>query len=266
VTSAQTSDRTPHAAMCAGERWASAVGGPPTPKNEALLIKRLSLVQRAASTGPHQFATEWASWMTELRAALPVGSRPRRIIHCITRPSSSAQPFDGVAMTWFDSETDLAVHDRLREGLPNAPFDRTSMTEIRVTERAVVVDDEIPAWRQGGNNDSKLVLLSFIQRKAGTTRGQFATYWWEAHRPLADKIVPLNLRPSTFFHNYVDEGESVKWDGIAEMYDRSIEVARARKRWVRLAEAVQIAEDEGRFMHRATVLGIAADAHVILPG
>jgi EthD domain len=97
-----------------------------------------------------------------------------------------------------------------------------------------------------------VLLLGFIERAPWLSRTQFRDYWWERHRPLANTLVPPALQPAAYVHDYALPDAPVEWDGCGELYEATLENARARAAWFDSAAAAPLAVDEARFLVRDT--------------
>jgi len=120
-------------------------------------------------------------------------------------------------------------------------------------------------WRMPPGTTSLLV-FGLIEKASHLSRDEFRDYWWGSHRPLANKLLPPELQPFAYNHNYVLPGDPCRWDGIGEFFDASVDSARQRAAWGSTDEAVEIAEDERRFLKRDTRAGFAADFEPIVSG
>jgi hypothetical protein len=76
-------------------------------------------------------------------------------------------------------------------------------------------------------------------------------------------MVPSHLEPVAYVHNYVEADEPGRWAGIGEMYERSLDTARARGAWFESEEALPLVADEQRFLVRDTRQLMVTDQYVI---
>jgi hypothetical protein len=222
----------------------------------AAVIKRLTFVRRADGAAPDDFAERWRA------AALDSDSaRPERLVHCVVRPGRTDRRYHGVAIEWFADEPNEAA-----VGVDDALIDPTNVLQVRVDSRTVLGADELTRWWTTG--ESRLVVLGVIQKAPALTREQFAAYWWDDHRPLANRLLPAGVQPDVYVHDYVLPGEPAPFDGVGEFYDPSVERTRERTHWAErpgAPETALIAADEERFLVRDTRWALLTDATVVLP-
>ena len=182
-------------------------------------------------------------------------------MHCVVRPGRTDRPYHGVAIEWFTDE-----HHAITVGAHEPVIDPASVLSVRVDSRTVLGDEELARWWTTG--ESRLVVIGVIQRAPALTREQFAAYWWDDHRPLADRLLPSEVQPDAYVHDYVLPGEPAPFDGVGEFYDPSVERTRERTQWADLPgapETALIAADEERFLVRDTRWALLTDASVVLP-
>lgn len=183
----------------------------------------------------------------------------------------------GISIEWFADEADLAAFDARRaETAPAAPgavagpggATIESAPSVLVTERFVAGDEDLIArWRRppGSDHPQQPVLIGLIERVPHLSRNAFADYWWSQHRPLANALVPAELGPSAYVHNYVLEGQPGPWDGIGELYEDALDTARLRGEWFDSPAATELIADEERFLVRATRQVLVCDQEIVVP-
>jgi hypothetical protein len=229
------------------------------------VIKRLTMVRRATGVASDEFASRWRAHAEMTLGSMPASARPSRLAHCVTRPGSADPLYDGVAASWHDDEEALASHDAwvAADGSAETVIDVEATICVLVEERIAIggawLDNQ---WKQAPTAPCPL-LIGFIEAIDGLTREQFRDYWWDQHRPLANRLVPDELEPVAYVHNYVAAGEPGHWAGIGEMYEHSLDVARKRGRWFESDAAGPLVADEKRFLVRETRQVIVTDHEVI---
>ena len=67
-----------------------------------------------------------------------------------------------------------------------------------------------------------------------------------------------------YLHNYVDPADPCDWDGIGEIYESSIDAARARTNWVAGPGGQALRDDEGRFLRTDSRRVFVTDQHVLV--
>lgn len=77
-------------------------------------------------------------------------------------------------------------------------------------------------------------------------------------------MLPPEVQPPIYVHDYVLPGERCAFDGVGEFYDDSVDVARRRTRWTEEDHAAPIVEDEERFLIRDTRFALVTDAAVVV--
>jgi hypothetical protein len=233
------------------------------------MIKRLTFVGRHPGRPSDGFGPSWREEaMTEL-AAMPPDLRPARRLHCVVRPGAASSPWDGVALTWHPDEDSAARHDDWLAGHapPSSIVDAPGSLAVPVAERVVSgagwLED---LWRRDG--PPVVVLIGLIEAANDLTREEFRDYWWDRHRPLADRLVPSEVSPIAYVHDYVLDGagpqrERFPWSGIGEMYEHSLGTARRRGEWFDSEAALALIADEERFLLRSSRQVLVTDAEVI---
>lgn len=229
------------------------------------VIKRLTLVRRADDVPSDEFAARWRAHAERALSSMPESARPSRLAHCVTRTGSANPLYDGVAASWHDDEAALALHDACvaTHDSTDAVLDVEATICVQVEERTAIGGDWLDnRWRQAATTPCPL-LIGFIEAKDGLSREQFRDYWWDDHRPLANRLVPDELEPVAYVHNYVAAGEPGRWAGVGEMYEHSLDVARKRGGWFDSDASRALVADEERFLVRDTRQVIVTDHEVI---
>ncbi len=228
-------------------------------------MKSFTYLRRAADAPPEEFAARWRDLALARHGAQPPADRPHRIAHCLVRPSRRPAEYDAVAVNWF---TDEAASDAWLAAEESADgsglVDPSASTTIRVDERFVHGGDELAAWRAAVDGTMRLLLLVRIEAAPGTTRAAYRDYWWDVHRPFADTQIVGEYETEWYVHNYVRADDSSRWAGIAEMYDRSLDIARQRAAWMETGAAAALRDDERRFLNRETRAATVADITMVL--
>ena len=189
------------------------------------MIKRMTLVRRAAGIAPDEFGPQWREQAEKALSSMPSGARPLRLAHCVARPGRGDRLYDGVAISWHHDEEAIAGHDEsmVEQHSHGSVLDEDTTTRLRVEERTVSGDGWIQAQWRYERGRLRLLLIGFIEAAPPLTRDQFRDYWWQQHRPLANRLVPAPLEPIAYVHDYVLPGEPGRWAGIGEMYERSLD-------------------------------------------
>jgi hypothetical protein len=226
------------------------------------VIKQVSLVRRGAGIEPGSFAAAWAAEAERGVERLAARARPSRLIHYVVRDRRGDAPHHGVSAAWFADAAALAEVDGVLVEDGAEPVAIRSAPAVIVEERCVVGGEWLEAHGRRGD-DPALALVGLIQRAPHLTRAAFADYWWDRHRPFIDTVVPRELEPVAYVHNYVLEGQPGEWDGIGEIYEASLDVPRRRGEWL---ETPEVIADEERFLLRSTRVVLVTDRWVIVPG
>jgi EthD domain len=229
-------------------------------------IKRLTFVRRVDGVGPDEFGERWRVQSLQMHEAVPDGARVQRLVHCVVRPGRTDRPHHGVAIEWFADEAALAAHDAHARSTPGDTLvDSASVVRARVESRTVFGQEQLDAWWSARGGAPRLLVIGVIERSPALDREAFRDYWWGDHRPLANRLLPPEVQPEIYVHDYALPGEPCPWDGVGEFYDTSVDVARARTRWADDAdEAEAIIADEEKFLVRDTRYGLVTDAEVII--
>jgi hypothetical protein len=217
---------------------------------EAVVIKQLSFVRRAAGVDEAAFGQSWREHVLQLHGAMPPARRPWRVEHGLIRGRRESDRWHGIAFGWFEDETALRAWSE-RDAIEGL-IDPASMRRVRVEERCAFGQRWMGERRSSNSSSPVLLLLGFIQRSSALDRIGFRDYWWSRHRPFANTVIPPQLQPTAYVHDYVQPGEDFAWDGIGEMYETDAANARARGAWFDSAAAAPLADDELQFMRRDT--------------
>ena len=178
----------------------------------------------------------------------PRAAHPARLALCTVRNPRDIPAF---ALSWH---ADRVAVESFFDGRP------TTVVEERIARGKAWLADR---WKTRRDQPT-LLLIGFIQRAAQMSRQEFGSYWWDRHRPLADSLVPEHLNPSAYVHNYVAPDSPSRWDGIGELYEQSLQVARQRGEWFLSDAATALVDDEKRFMNRATRDLVVTDHDVLI--
>jgi hypothetical protein len=228
------------------------------------MVKRLSFVRRAPDVPAEEFGRRWRQQAEETVASAPAAIAPNRLAHCVVRPARRRAVYDGVAIAWFEEGAQVGRYDDWvsKQRNPSA-LDETATANVLVDERTVSGE----AWLDKRWSDSEpapaLLLIGFIEAAEGLSRQDFRDYWWNQHRPLANQMVPDELEPVAYVHNYLLPGEPTPWSGIGELYEQSLDVARQRGQWMTSEAARPLVADEDRFLCRATRQVLVTDQELI---
>lgn len=233
----------------------------------ASAIKRLSLVRRAATIEPTRFGAHWRNSSLRIHEAIPAVLRPVRLAHCVARRERSAPLYDGVSIAWFDTVASLTAYDQsvreFTQSQADAAIDDTATLNVLVEERCVFGPDGLDALWQLQDGANALLLIGLLQKASQLSRVEFRDYWWMQHRPLANRVIPPELQPPVYVHNYVLSNEHPEWDGIGELYESSLDSARQRNHWMTSDAAAALITDEARFLKRATRAVLVTDFEVL---
>jgi hypothetical protein len=227
-------------------------------------VKRLSFVRRAPDVPAEEFGRRWRQQAEDALASAPADSVPTRLAHCVVRLARRRAVYDGVAIAWFEGGAEVGRYDDwVSQQTNQSPLDATATANVVVDERAVSGE----AWLDKRWSDPEpapaLVLIGCIEAADGLSRQGFRSYWWDQHRPLANRLVLEHLEPVAYVHNYLLPGEPTRWSGIGEMYEQSIDVARQRGQWFESGEAGPLVVDEQRFLCRETRQVLVTDQELI---
>jgi EthD domain len=175
-------------------------------------------------------------------------TQPLRLALCRVRNPGEIV---AVELSWY---ADLAnVHEA-----------RGASETIIVEERVARGEDWLKARWGARRAEHCPLLIGLIRRAAHLSREAFGQYWWHQHRPLADGLVPPELNPVAYVHNYARADQHSAWDGIGELYEASLRVARSRGEWFESEAAAPLLADEERFMDRASRQVLVTDQEILL--
>ena len=106
------------------------------------MIRRLSLVRKLPALTRAEFVERWTGEHVEIAKRLP-GLRGY-VIHVL---EGDDPPFDGIAITTFDSREDAErafADPALAEGLARTRDDFAALVEVRYAQEIVIVEEEQP--------------------------------------------------------------------------------------------------------------------------
>jgi hypothetical protein len=165
---------------------------------------------------------------------------------------------------WFEDLAAVARWDEwVAGGAAAAVVDPAFFARVLVEERTVSGEPWLDARWSDPDAGPALLLIGMIEPALGMSRQAFRDYWWDRHRPLANQMVPSDLEPVAYVHNYVCPDEPGRWAGIGEMYERSLDTARGRGAWFESDEALALVADEERFLVRQTRELLVTDQYVV---
>jgi hypothetical protein len=232
-------------------------------------FKRLCFVRKAPGAEGSSFGRRWRAEALRRLESIPPALRPLRLAHCVARTGRDAPRYDGMSIGWFADQAKLAGHDQLdaEQDEPGARsvIDRPSSVSRLVEERCVFGTHELEALWQLPAGAQRLLLIGLVRKASGLSRREFAEYWWHQHRPLANRLFPPELQPPVYLHNYVLGDQPCAWDGVGELYESSLDIARRRGQWMGSAAAAPILDDEFRFMEPAARAVLVTDYEVLIP-
>jgi hypothetical protein len=228
------------------------------------MIKRLDLVRRAEAVAAADFALRWRDEAHQAYDVMADGRRPRRLAHCVVRHGRQPASYDGIAIAWYDGDAGGAGEaGSAGSTLAASAIDVASSHSVVVEERRVFGDEWLDGLAYASEGTRTPLLVGFIERAPALTHEEFRDYWWERHRPLANRIIPAELQPTAYVHNYVAPDAEFPWDGIGEMYE-PLEVARQRAAWFGTDAAAEVIADEQRFLVRSTRQVLVTELEVII--
>jgi len=227
-------------------------------------MKSFSYLRHGSGVGADGSSAQWRDLVLVRHRAADPAARPHRVAYCAVRRGRRAPEHDAVVVSWFaDGVDDGAWVADVEAGWGSGLVEVAASTTVRVDERFVRGGDELAAWRAACDGTSRLVLLVRIEAAAGTSRAEYRDYWWNVHRPFADTQI-VDGDTDWYVHNYVRPDDPSNWAGIAEMYDRSVEAARARAAWMETDAALALRQDEERFLVRETRAATVTDMSMII--
>jgi hypothetical protein len=226
-----------------------------------MVVKHVTLVRQASGADAGDFAARWRAHAESALETLPLEDRPTRLAHCVVRPHPGVEQLcDGVAIAHFEAG-EAAGEAWVALAGPSG----WTIETIAVQPRPVFGDDWLRDRWADPPGQKVPVVIGFLQRAAAVSRAGFAEYWWNEHRLLANRLVPADLQPAAYVHNYVALDDGARWDGIAEMYELSLAVARQRGVWFQSAAAEPVRDDERRFLDQATRQVVVAEQEIVVP-
>jgi len=103
--------------------------------------------------------------------------------------------------------------------------------------------------------------ISFITRKPGLSREEFARHYEEVHAPLAMKHFPFKR----YVRNYVTgdpDADDRGFDCITEVWFETMEDCQAAAEFSMSEDYTVISEDEEKFMDRSRIVAFLVDEKV----
>jgi EthD domain len=237
-------------------------------ESSEVVIKQFTFARRADGVPADGFAERWRDQALRANEALPDDQRPWRLAHCVVREGRRPAVHQAVTIEWYDDAAhvpDAAARSAAQNG-SLALFDVASLHTVRVEERRVFGEEWLDVLVSEVDACRTPLLLGLIERAPHLSRPEFRDYWWDRHRPLANRLVPAELQPVSYVHNYVAPEDPSPWDGIGEMYDGSLDAARLRAAWFGSEQAAALLEDEQRFLVQSTREVLVTDLEMIIAG
>ena len=232
------------------------------------MIKTFSILRRNPTITREEFADQWRDFDQELVSA--VSSPPERLVHCHALKLGRSEPrHDGVRIVWHtddDARKELAAAAAASErSEPWAAItDPAATIELIMDERVVRGDDWLTARWTTRADENVYMLLGFIERKASLTIPEFRDYWWDTHRPLANRLIPVDAQANAYVQNRVFDDSTAPWDGCGELYLDSLDLLSARAAFFGGPESAELEADERRFLEHDTRMLLITD-HTVIP-
>jgi len=110
--------------------------------------------------------------------------------------------------------------------------------------------------------------ITMMKRKEGCRPEEFNQYWYEKHTPLARKVIPKEMAPKKYVHDYAvafAEGWVPAFDGIEWLCFDNVQGLIRWNDWFMSEEAEILHEDELRFVDPATRVTMVVEEKVIIP-
>jgi hypothetical protein len=234
------------------------------------MIKTFELVRRDPGVDQDRFVEAWESFDRDALAAAP--SAPHRVVHCAAVPRGHRPArYDAVRVMWHedaahrDAFTAFLLADagrrRAWETLVQPDAMVTMSTDERVARDAAWLSRR---WTERAT-DTVFMMIGFIERKHPMTRAEFRDYWWDVHRPIANRVLPREAQGSAYVQNTATPESTAPWDGVGELYLDSLDQITPRAAFFETAAARELLADEGLLLERATRLLLVTDHRVVGP-
>jgi uncharacterized protein (TIGR02118 family) len=104
----------------------------------------------------------------------------------------------------------------------------------------------------------KVIIL--LKKKPGFTDEEFVEYWHKKHGPLAVKTLPGVVK---YVQNHLIKlpGVNYEADGIAELWFDDMEAFQKFMKWRETDEAMELREDEARYLDRSKLVRFIVEEH-----
>ena len=232
------------------------------------MIKTFSILRRNPTIEREEFVAQWRAFDEELIRTAPVV--PERLVHCNALKLGRSEPHhDGCGIIWHaDARSRDDFFEFARSGDRADRWaeivDPVATIEMVTDERIVRGDDWLESRWTDRADETVYMLLGFIERKAPMTIAEFRDYWWDTHRPLANRLIPVEAQASAYVQNRVFDDSTAPWDGCGELYLDSLEQLPARAAFFNGPESAELEADERRFLEHDTRMLLITD-NVVVP-
>lgn len=193
-------------------------------------IKWIYLAKRNPATDHMEFRKRWrehsalASQFAATMGRHFTGVRQCAKVQRADLPPELVNDYDGVALLWLRSMQDMREvwTDPSTTGtmIPDEP----RVFSTQVLKFSLFCHE----WVEFDRAEGSFALLSFVRRKAGTTRADFIARWRDQHAPLL-LTVPAAASVQRYRQNHVfrDPPPGYEFDGVAELWFDSVDDALA---------------------------------------
>lgn len=140
-------------------------------------------------------------------------------------PPALVNDYDGVALLWLRSMQDIREvwSDPATTGtmIPDEP--RVFSTQVMKFSLFAT------EWTEFDRGEGSFAILSFIRRKAGTTRAAFSERWRDSHAPLLLQVPAGERLVRCYRQNHIfrEPPPGYEYDGVSEMWFDSVDDALA---------------------------------------
>lgn len=212
--------------------------------------KLIYLAKRNPALSREQFVRRWRRHGA-LAMQMTFFASIARYSHCdvLAPPQGmrASSEHDALGVVWFRDLTPFPPeeYERMRRDELETFSEYVRNSIVRCTERVL----------KPGRGLVKV--YTFIARRQGSTRAQFAEHWSEVHGPLVLGDADLARHLAGYVQNVVIDDEvtrasKLQFDGVAEFYFH--EMADLQRFFADIAKRDAIGQDTGRFLDRERTL------------
>jgi uncharacterized protein (TIGR02118 family) len=225
--------------------------------------KQIYIARRAAGLTEETYPARWRQHGSFVRT-LPLWKYIRHYEQCRALRAAElggapipgvAEEIDMVGMVWFRSPE--AVDGALADPSVGQVYDDERETFAEPIADTSLFTREVVGRDEGA---TKIKIVAFVQRRAGTTREEFSQYWEHRHGPLFLGATEVTGDVTKYVQNHVlpsNTGPMDEFDGVVEIGFRTIGDLQAAFNHPAYLDVIR--PDEQRFLNLERMIVVITD-------